>query len=37
MDDELVAEALDSLDEDGRFSQMELERFDERMARRNTK
>ena len=37
MDDELVAEALDSLDEDGRFSQLELERFDQRMARRNNK
>lgn len=37
MDDELMAEALDSLDEDGRFSQIELERFDERMARRNSK
>lgn len=35
MDDDLVAEALDSLDEDGRFSQMELERFDRRMAKRN--
>lgn len=35
MDDESMAEALDSLDEDGRFSQMELERFDQRMSRRN--
>jgi hypothetical protein len=35
MDEDMATEALQSLDEDGRFSEWELERFDARLKRRN--